>query len=115
MSFFDVDKIAKDAADKIVERVVRNLTAVVEDYKESFDVTSDDLTKDLLEAKDGILGGFDKISEQLRTITIILYVLLGLVSFIFVKDLAQSIRGFVEFVGYVIRSLNDYIKKCVIM
>ncbi len=90
MSFIDIDKIAKDVSDRVVERVVRNLTAVVDEYKNDFQGVSTTLESQLVTAKDQILDGFQQISDQLTLMTILLYVLIAMGVFQILKDAARA-------------------------
>ena len=89
MSFIDIDKIAKDVSDRVVERVVRNLTAVVDEYKDDFQGVSTTLESQLVTAKDQILDGFQQISDQLTVMTILLYVLIAMGVFQILNDAAR--------------------------
>jgi hypothetical protein len=94
MSFIDIDKIAKDVSDRVVERVVRNLTAVVDEYKNDFQGVSTTLESQLVTAKDQILDGFQQISDQLTVMTILLYVLIAMGVLQSLNDVISGTRAF---------------------
>ena len=96
MSFIDIDKIAKDVSDRVDERVVRNLTAVVDEYKDDFQGVSTILESQLVTAKDQILDGFQQISDQLTVMTILLYVLIAMGIFQSLNDAISGARAFTK-------------------